>query len=112
MAAFDIKMVKLVSGEIVLGKYNAEKDMLENVVQLQNVPTPQGMQMLPDPYAFPFENTLDACIEGRFILYRFAETAKELQDKYIEVTTNLSVSSNLGKIHFGGSTTSGSGLIH
>ena len=109
MAAFDIKMVKLVSGEIVLGKYNAEKDMLENVVQLQNVPTQQGMQMLLAPYGFPFENTFDACIEGRFILYRFAETAK---DKYIEVTTNLSVSSNLGKIHFGGSTTSGSGLIH
>ena len=54
MAAFDIKMVKLVSGEIVLGKYNAEKDMLENVVQLQNVPTQQGMQMLLAPYGFPF----------------------------------------------------------
>ena len=60
MAAFDIKMVKLVSGEIVLGKYNAEKDMLENVVQLQNVPTQQGMQMLLAPYGFPFENTFDA----------------------------------------------------
>ena len=113
MAAYDIRMVKLVSGEIVLGKYDAEKDVLNAVVQLQNVPTQQGMQMLQTPYGFPFENTFDATIEGRFIMYRFSETAKELQDKYIEVTTNLSVSSGLGKIHFGGgSTTSGSGLIH
>ena len=112
MAAYDIRMVKLVSGEIVLGKYDAEKDVLSGVVQLQNVPTQQGMQMLLTPYGFPFENTFDAEIEGRFILYRFKDTAKELQDKYIEVTTNLSVSSNLGKIQFGGSTQSGSGLIH
>ncbi len=113
MAAFDVSMFKLVSGEIVLGRYNAEKDQLSGVVRLQNVPTEQGMQMLLTPYGFPFENTFDAVIEGRFVLYRFAETAKELQDKYIEVTTNLSVSSGLGKIQFGGQGHgSGSGLIH
>ncbi len=113
MAAYTVSMVKLVSGEIVLGKYNAEKDMLTDVVTLQNVPTQQGMQMLLAPYGFPFENTFDAAIEGRFIMYRFKETAKELEDKYIEVTTNLSVSSHLGKIHFGAAqgAAGGSGLI-
>ena len=89
MAAYDIRMMKLVSGEIVLGKYDAEKDQLTDVAQLQNVPTQQGMQMLITPYGFPFENKFHAVMEGRFILYRFSDTPKELQDKYIEVTTNL-----------------------
>lgn len=112
MAAYKVSMVKLVSGEIVLGKYDAEKDVLTDVVTLQNVPTQQGMQMLLAPYGFPFENTYDAVLEGRFIMYRFKETAKELEDKYIEVTTNLSVSSHLGKIQFGAQGgAAGSGLI-
>ena len=89
MAAYDIRMMKLVSGEIVLGKYDAEKDQLTDVAQLQNVPTQQGMQMLITPYGFPFENKFHAVMEGRFILYRFSDTPKELQDKYIEVTTGL-----------------------
>ena len=50
MAAYDIRMMKLVSGEIVLGKYDAEKDQLTDVAQLQNVPTQQG-QRLPLPAA-------------------------------------------------------------
>ena len=113
MAAYDIRMMKLVSGEIVLGKYDAEKDQLTDVAQLQNVPTQQGMQMLITPYGFPFENKFHAVMEGRFILYRFSDTPKELQDKYIEVTTNLTVANGRGKIHFGaaGGSTSGSGLI-
>ena len=89
MAAYDIRMMKLVPGEIVLGKYDAEKDQLTDVAQLQNVPTQQGMQMLITPYGFPFENKFHAVMEGRFILYRFSDTPKELQDKYIEVTTGL-----------------------
>lgn len=113
MAAYDIRMMKLVSGEIVLGKYDAEKDQLTDVAQLQNVPTQKGMQMLITPYGFPFENKFNAVMEGRHILYRFSDTPKELQDKYIEVTTNLTVANGLGKIHFGstGGSTSGSGLI-
>lgn len=113
MAAYEIAMVKLVSGEIVLGKYDAEQDRLNEVVQLRNVPTEQGMQMLLAPYGYPFENTFDATIEGRFILYRFKETDEELLNKYTEVTSNLSLSANIGKIRFGGgSATGGSGLIH
>lgn len=115
MSAIDIRMMKLVSGEIVLGKYDGEKDRLTGVAQLQNVPTQQGMQMLITPYGFPFENKFTAEFGGEAILYRFSDTPKELQDKYIEVTTNLTVANGLGKIHFGAGTGSqggNSGLIH
>ncbi len=111
MAAYTVSMVKLVTGEIVLGRYDTEKDVLSGVVQLQNVPTQQGMQMLLAPYGYPFENTFDAVIEGKFILYRFKETARELEDKYIEVTTNLTVSSHFGKLQFGSSGSKDSSLI-
>ena len=113
MAAYDIRMMKLVSGEIVLGKYDAEKDQLTDVAQLQNVPTQQGMQMLITPYGFPFENKFHAVMEGRFILYRFSDTRKELKDKSIEWPPNLPAANVLGKFHSGapGGSTSGSGLI-
>ena len=112
--AYDIRMMKLVSGEIVLGKYDEAGDRLTDAAQLQNVPTQQGMQMLITPYGFPFENKFSAVIEGRFFLHRFSDTPKELQDKYIEVTTNLTVANGLGKIQFGGGAPAagGSGLIH
>ena len=44
-------------------------------------------------------------------LYRYADTPKELQDKYIEACTNLTVAGGLGKLSFGPSVQTGSGLI-
>lgn len=114
MAEYDIRLMKLVTGELVLGKYDAAADCLRDTAQIQNVPTKQGMQLLITPYGFPFENKFVAVIEGKNILYRFSETPKELQDKYIEVTTNLTVANGLGRLHFGssGAPAGGSGLIH
>ena len=116
MASLEIRMMKLVSGEIVIGKWDPDKDELQDAAQLQNVPTQQGMQMLVTPYGFPFENKFNVAIAGKFVLHKFTDTPKELQDKYIEVTTNLTVANGLGKLRFGpgaaGQQGGGSGLIH
>ena len=112
MASYDIRLMKLVTGELVLGKYDEAEDCLRDTAQLQNVPTKQGMQLLVTPYGFPFENKFSAVIAGKFFLHRFSETPKELQDKYIEVTTNLTVANGLGKLTFGASGKGGSGLVH
>ena len=48
---------------------------------------------------------------SRHFLYRYADTPKELQDKYIEACTNLTVAGGLGKLSFGPSVQPGSGLI-
>ena len=98
--AYDIRLVKLVTGELVLGKYDAEKDCLNDVGALQAVPTQQGAQMLLFPYGHPFESTFCATIEGRHFLYQYKETPKELQDKYLEAVTNLTLSGGLGKLRF------------
>lgn len=109
--AYDIRLMKLVTGEMVIGKYDAEKDCLNEVASLQSIPTQQGMQMMLLPYGYPFEPNFTGTLEGRHFLYRYADTPKELQDKYIEACTNLTVAGGLGKLSFRPSVQPGSGLI-
>ena len=42
--AYDIRLMKLVTGELVIGKYDAEKDCLNDVAAIQSIPTQQGVQ--------------------------------------------------------------------
>ena len=111
--AYDIRLMKLVTGELVIGKYDAEKDCLNDVAAIQSIPTQQGVQMMMLPYGYPFEPEFSGSLEGKNFPYRYASTPKELQDKYIEACTNLTVAGGLGRMQFssdplGGS---GSGLI-
>ena len=41
-----IRLFKLVTGELVLGKFDEEANMLEDVAIIQVVPTQQGVQMM------------------------------------------------------------------
>ncbi len=114
--AYDIRIFKLVTGEVVIGKYDAEKDALTDVANLQTVPMQQGgVQMLLLPYGYPFENTFCGTVEGKNFLYRYKDTPEELQNKYLEAATNLTVAGGMGKLNFGnipsGNTAGGSGLI-
>ena len=66
------------------------------------------------PYGYPFEPNFSGTLEGKTFLYRYADTPKELQDKYIEASTNLTVAGGLGKMQFGSGPLpggNGSGLI-
>ncbi len=107
--AYDIRLMKLVTGELVIGKYDAEKDCLNDVAAIQSIPTQQGVQMMMLPYGYPFEPEFDGSLEGKNFLYRYANTPKELQDKYIEACTNLTVAGGLGKMQFSSEPFSGSG---
>lgn len=110
--AYDIRMMKLVTGEIVIGKFDAEKDVINDAAILQSVPTQQGVQMVMLPYGYPFEPEFSGTIEGRHFMYRYASTPEELQNKYIEAATNLTMAGGLGKLHFSATPPAGgSGLI-
>ena len=76
--AYDIRLMKLVTGELIIGKYDADKDCLNEVATLQTVPTQQGVQMMLLPYGYPFEPDFTGSIEGKNFLYRYANTPKEL----------------------------------
>ena len=114
--AYDIRLMKLVSGELVIGKYDEAKDCLNETAAIQSIPTQQGVQMIMLPYGYPFEPNFTGTIEGKHFLYRYSTTPKEIQDKYIEACTNLTVAGGMGKLQFGSGTlggagTPGSGLI-
>lgn len=74
--AYDIRLMKLVTGELIIGKYDADKDCLNEVATLQTVPTQQGVQMMLLPYGYPFEPDFTGSIEGKNFLYRYANTPR------------------------------------
>lgn len=89
--AHDIKMAKLVSGEVVVGKFNDETKTIEAVALMQSVPTKEGVQMMMLPYGYPFEQSFEANISFDHILYAYKASPEELKTKYLEITTNLTL---------------------
>lgn len=99
--AYDIRLMKLVTGELVMGKYDEKTDSISDVAAIQTIPSQQGVQMMMLPYGYPFEPDFNGKIEGKYFIYRYSNTPKELQDKYIEACTNLTTAGGLGKLQFG-----------
>ncbi len=92
--AYDIKLVKLINGEMVLGKFDAETDMLKDVALLQTVPTQQGAQMMILPFGYPFDTEVDGEIAMKHVLYQYKNCPEELKTKYLEATSNLTLSTS------------------
>jgi hypothetical protein len=89
---YDIRLVKLINGETVLGKFDEETQGLKEVAILQTVPTQQGVQMMLLPFGYPFETDITGAIKGEHILYTFKTFPEELKNKYLEATSNLTIS--------------------
>ena len=91
--AYDIRLVKIVTGELVIGKYDAEAHALNDVVIMQTVPTQQGVQLMMLPYGYPFDRDCNGRIEGKHFLYEYKHTPQDVQDKYIEACSNITMAS-------------------
>lgn len=112
--AYDIRLVKLINGETVLGKFDEETQGLKDLAILQTIPTQQGVQMVLLPFGYPFETEIAGEIKPEHILYVFKTFPEELKNKYIEATSNLTISSarDLNALNrMGGAPGKGSGLI-
>lgn len=90
--AYDIRLVKLINGEMALGKWDAESRKIKDVAVLQTVPTQQGVQMLLLPFGYPFENDIQGEISFDHVLYEYKSCPEELKTKYLEATSNLTLS--------------------
>lgn len=90
---YDIRLVKIINGETVLGKFDEETQGLKEVAILQTVPTQQGVQMVLLPFGYPFETEISGAIKPEHILYTFKTFPEELKNKYLEATSNLTISS-------------------
>jgi len=109
--AYDIRMVKLVSGETVLGKYDAAASAINDPAILQTVPTQQGVQMMLMPYGYPFDNEFAGSIGFSHVIYEYKACPEELKTKYMEACSNLTLSSGgLGGMNLRGNG-KGPGLI-
>lgn len=92
--AYDIRLVKLVNGDMVIGKYE-EKDgaaQLKDAAVLQTVPSQQGVQMMLLPFGYPFDNEIDAVIDYKHVIYEYKKFPDDLQTKYLEAASNLTLS--------------------
>jgi hypothetical protein len=100
---YDIRLVKLVNGDMVLGKWNEEKGVISEPAILQTIPTQQGgMQMLLLPFGYPFDQEMSGEIELRHVIYQYKTVPEELKTKYLEATTNLTLSAPGGMRNLGG----------
>ncbi len=107
--AYDIRLVKIVTGELIIGKFDAEADALTDVAIMQTVPTQQGVQLMILPYGYPFEQEFSGRIEAKHFLYKYSNVPQDVQNKYLEACSNLSLSS--GGLDPKAGARGGSGLI-
>ncbi|MDD4648855.1 MAG: hypothetical protein PHO79_02385 [Desulfoplanes sp.] len=92
--ALDIRLVKLVNGDMVIGKWDLENRKIQDPAILQTVPTAQGeMQMMLLPYGYPFDNDIDGEISIDHVIYEYKSVPEELKTKYLEASSNLTISS-------------------
>ncbi|RQD66568.1 MAG: hypothetical protein D5R98_02185 [Desulfonatronovibrio sp. MSAO_Bac4] len=102
--AYDIRLVKIVTGDMVLGKWDEKENKLTDLATLQMVPTQQGgVQMMLLPFGYPIDNDLTGEIEAKHIIYTYKNLPEDLKNKYLEASSNLTISSasdlkNLGNL--------------
>ncbi len=86
----NIQLVKIVTGEMVIGV--REGDKLEGVAMVQIVPiSSNDMQIAILPYGFPFEETVEGVISANHIVYTFESVSEDLVNKYIETRSNITI---------------------
>ncbi len=99
----NIKFVKLVTGETIIGTYNEQKNSIEDVALIQVIPGASGIQIAIVPYGFPFEEKISGFIGMDKVVYEFANIPSDLESKYIQAKSNITISSNIpGSEQFGG----------
>lgn len=111
--AYDIRLLKLVNNDTVLAKFDEKTDSFKDIALLQTLPTQQGVQMMILPFGYPFEQDFGGQIQRTHVLYEFPKCPEELENKYIEATSNIAVASGgLGGLSLGkpGAGAKGAGL--
>ncbi len=91
----NIKFVKLVTGETVIGTYNEDKNGIEGVALIQVIPASSGIQIAIVPYGFPFEEKISGFIGMDKVVYEFDNVPSDLENKYVQAKSNITISSNM-----------------
>ncbi|MDD3311805.1 hypothetical protein [Pseudodesulfovibrio sp.] len=100
---YDIRLVKLVSGDMIVGKFDEAAGKIADPATIQALPTQQGTQMVLLPFGYPFDQEMHGEISTAHVLFQYQNCPEELKTKYLEAVTNIAMSS-------GGLDLSGSGM--
>ncbi|MCF8086231.1 MAG: hypothetical protein K9J48_04985 [Desulfohalobiaceae bacterium] len=93
--AQEVKLAKLVSGDMVLGKWDAQENKIKDPATLQTIPTQQGgVQMALLPFGYPFDSEIHGEISAEHVLYWYKNVPEDLTNKYWEASSNISISSS------------------
>jgi len=106
--SYDIRLVKLVSGDMVVGKFDEGGKKIDDPATIQTMPTQQGTQMVLLPFGYPFDQEMHGQISMEHVMFEYKTCPEELKTKYIEAVTNISMSSG-GLNLQGGPEAAGSG---
>ncbi|MEF3255335.1 MAG: hypothetical protein K6348_07235 [Deferribacterales bacterium] len=107
MSYENVKFVKIISGDTVIGIYDEESKKLNDVAIIQTIPTTAGMQLAILPFGFPYEDEIGGSIDASFIMYEYKKFPEEIVNKYLEAKSNIRISTSLDDI--GGATRGGKG---
>ena len=89
--AYDIRLVKLINGDLVLGKWSDDGRTITDPAILQTVPAQQGVQMVLLPFGYPFEQEMTGEISTAHVLYQYKKCPDEIKTKYMEASSNLTL---------------------
>lgn len=93
MAYDDIRLVKMINGDMVLGKFDEGERKIKAPAMLQTIPTEQGVQMMILPFGYPFEQEITGELSLDHVMYEYKTFPEELKSKYMEASSNLTLSS-------------------
>ncbi|WP_319467457.1 hypothetical protein [uncultured Pseudodesulfovibrio sp.] len=110
--SYDIRLVKLISGDMIVGKFNEADNKIEDPATIQAMPTQQGTQMVLLPFGYPFDQEMHGEISMDHILFEYKTCPEELKTKYIEAATNISMSSGGLDLSGGGAGGAGGGGLN
>lgn len=89
----EIKIVKIVTGETVIGtKVN---EVLEDVALIQIIPSSGGIQLAILPYGFPFEEKISGKIPYDKVVYEFQTVPDDIKNKYLEAKSDIKISTSM-----------------
>ena len=107
---YDIRLAKLVSGDMIVGKFDETEGKITDPATIQAMPTQQGTQMVLLPFGYPFDQEMHGEISQAHVLFQYKNCPEELKDKYLEALTNISLSSGGLDLSGGGAMGGGGGL--
>ncbi|MDY6821024.1 MAG: hypothetical protein SVN78_05325 [Deferribacterota bacterium] len=97
----NVKLVKLISGDTVLGIFDEEEGKLKDIALVQAIPnagSPSNLQIAILPFGFPYEDEIGGEIDMDKILYEYRRIPEDLKNKYLEEKSNIRISSSMPNI--------------